>query len=434
MRALAGTSLGLLPGFILPFALSWHLHAGRLTDAYFLSFAIATFVATILSGVLEVSMIPAAASHMQSGTSSLMHLVRTTIRNSLGIAALAYAPTAVVGAIIVNAQATWTTSEKHLCVVLVLIFGIYILATAITSVLAGTLYALGQFFAPTVSQCLRTLLPLSLMVLTPRDASGVILIASLFIGGESVRGVLLFRRLKSKMRVISGNGTPPPPSGLLKASIPLALSLLVAAAAPLTDKVVAAPLGTGSVTVIELAEKVFFVPLVAITSSVILVAGARWANVIRAQTVAVTRDFKQTLRRVVVLATATAVVVGTGTTLATVIAGHRVLGVDALQFRDLVLIFLAGLPGAAIINTGARLMTSAQRTRLLPLFGIFAFTANLLADIVGAQLLSVDGIALASTLVRSVGAGLYLWACGPLLRALWQDADDAESSTPFLLR
>jgi peptidoglycan biosynthesis protein MviN/MurJ (putative lipid II flippase) len=434
VRALIGTSLGLLPGFLLPFALSWRLHAGRLTDAYFLSFAIATFVATILSTVLEVSMIPAAASHIQSGGSSITHLVRRTIRYALGIAALAYVPTAVVGAVIVNAQKTWTTPQKHLCVALILIFGIYILATAATSVLAGTLFALRQFFVPTASQCLRTLLPLSFILLTPRNAGGVILTASLFIVGEILRGLLLVRRLLAKVRTISGDGTPPPPSGLLKASTPLALSLLVAAAAPLTDKIVAAPLGTGSVTVIELAEKVFFVPLVAITSSIILVAGARWANLIRAQTVAVTHDFQRTLRRVLALAGATTVLVGAATTLATAASGHRVLGLDALQFRNLVLIFLAGLPGAAVINLGARLMTSSQRTRLLPLFGIFAFTVNLVADIVGARLIGVDGIALASTLVRSAGAGLYLWACIPLLRALAPDTRGVERPTPFLLR
>lgn len=432
LRALAGTSLGSLPGFLLPFALSWRFHAGRLTDAYFLSFAIATFVAGILSSVLEVNIMPAAAAHKRSGGKSLTSLVRKTIRNSVGIAAVAYIPTALIGIAIVDRQHSWSSSEKTLCIVLIFIFSLYILATAVTSILDGTLYALGQFFVPTLSQGMRTLLPLMFILLTPRNDSGVIFTASLLVGGEIVRGGLLFRLLATKLAAVgAGDGLAAPPSRLLEASLPFALSLLVANGAPLTDKIVASPLGAGSVTVIELAEKVFFVPLVAITSSVVLVAGSRWASLAQDKPEGLSQDYRRTLKRLVALSTAAAVLVGTATTLATLIAGQHFLGLHASQFRALVLIFVAGLPGALIISHGARLMTAMQRTRLLPLFALVAFSGNLGADIVGAHLLGVDGIAFASTLLRYVGAGLYLWTCSLVLTAASSDSPDA---VPFLLR
>src|SRR5580692_993514 len=310
VRALIGTSLGSLPGFLLPFALSWRLHAGRLTDAYFLSFAIATFVVSIMSNVLEVNIIPAAAAHKRSGSKSLRRLVHTTIRNSLGIAAVAYVPTTIVGIVIVDTRHSWSASEKQLCITLIFIFGIYILATAVSSILDGTLYSLGQFFFPTLSQSIRTLLPLMFILLTPRSDTGVIFTASLLVGGEIIRAGLLFRLLLSKIRDVTGDGTPAPPSRLLEASLPLALSLLVASASPLIDKIVASPLGSGSVTVIELAEKVFFVPLVAITSSVVLVAGSRWAVLGQDKPEALTQDFNRTLKRLIVLSTAAAILVG----------------------------------------------------------------------------------------------------------------------------
>ncbi len=433
-RALIGTSLGSLPGFLLPFALSWRLHAGRLTDAYFFSFAIATFVATILSNVFEVNMIPAAAASKQSGGNSLAELVRTTIRNSLGIATAAYILTGIVGVVIVNTRHTWTTDQKHLCIVLIFVFSIYIAAIAVTSILAGTLYALGQFFIPTLSQCLRALLPLAFIALTEPNDFGVILTASLLVAGELVRGLILMRVLWAQIPSIVGDGTPTKPSRLLEASVPLALSLLVVTASPVVDKIVASPLGTGSVTVLELAEKVFFVPVIAITSSVILVAGSRWAGLVHHNPSAVTRDYSRTLRRLVMLSVVAAVVVGGVTTLVTIVAGDRFLSLNALQFRVLVLIFLGGLPGALIITLGARVMTSVQRTRLLPLFAISAFTVNLVGDIVGAHFLGVDGIALASTVFRYVNAGLYIWTCALVLRAVSTSPKDGEARVPFLLR
>jgi len=434
VRALVGTSLGSLPGFLLPFALSWRLHAGRLTDAYFLSFAVATFVATILSNVFEVNMIPAAASRMRSGGDSLVAFVRTTIRHSLTIATVAYVPTAIAGIIIVNTRQTWTESQKHLCIILIFIFGIYILATAVTSILDGTLYALKQFFIPTLSQCLRTLLPLVFITVTERNEFGVIFTASLLVGGELLRALCLIKLLRTKARHIQGDGSAAPPSRLLAASVPLALSLMIVTASPVVDKIVASPLGPGSVTVLELAEKVFFVPVMAMSSSVILVAGSRWVARSQGEPNALARDFNRVLKRLIALSILAAVIVGAATTVATVVSGTRFLGLHASQFRVLVLILVAGLPGAVIITQGARLMTALQRTRLLPLFAVSAFGVNLAGDVVGAHYFGVDGIAWASTLFRYVNAGLYLWTCAMLLRTIAAVATPQSARTPFLLR
>lgn len=434
LRALVGTVIGSLPGFVLPFALSWRLHAGRLTDAYFLSFAIATFVAGILTNVLEANVVPAATAHRRAGPAALAQFVRRTVTRSVGVAAVAYLPTAAVGYWIVVTRHSWPASEQRLCVALIAIFGIYILATTLTSILDAALYSLGQFFLPTASQCIRTLLPLAFLMLTARSDFGVIFTASLLVGGELARGALLGRILMRAIRTVEGDGSAPPPSRLLATSLPMALSLLVVAASPLIDKVVASPLGTGSVSIVELSEKVFFVPLMAITSSIILVAGTRWARLAQQDPARVAFDFRRSLRPLLYVTAAAMLAVSIAVYLATALSGRYFLGLDSGRFRQLVLLFVAGLPGAVVINHGARLMTALQRTRLLPLFALSAFTVNLAGDILGAHLWGVRGIALASTAFRSLNAALYLWCCCWMLRLTAAPRAAAAESLPFLLR
>ncbi|HEY1834206.1 MAG TPA: lipid II flippase MurJ [Solirubrobacteraceae bacterium] len=430
-RALLGTVIGSLPGFILPFALAWRFHGGRLTDAYFLSLAIVTFVAGILSNVLEVSMIPAVAASVASGGGAVGRLVRGAAARSLAVAGVGYLLVALVGLSIVDAHHSWPASERRLCMALVLIFGLYILASTLTSVIDGALYALGRFFMPTVSQCIRALLPLLALFATSRDAAGVIFTASLLIAGESIRGLLMWRVLARMLGGLAGDGSAPPRSRLLEASLPLALSLVVVATSPLVDKFVATPLGAGSVTLLELAEKVFFVPVLALTSSVVLVAGSRWARLSLERPQLLAADFKRTLRIVLASSTAAALVLTALVALVTSLAGQRFLGVDSGRLFALIALFLGGLPGAIVIAQGARLMTAMQRTRLLPLFALSAFSVNLAGDILGARLFGVAGIALASTVFRYVNAALYVWLCGLLLRTL---SPARTRPIPFLLR
>jgi peptidoglycan biosynthesis protein MviN/MurJ (putative lipid II flippase) len=430
-RALAGTVIGSLPGFILPFALAWRFHGGRLADAYFLSLAIATFVAGILSNVLEVSMIPAVAANIASGGGAVGRLVRAIAMRSVAVAGACYLLTALIGLRIVDAHRSWPAAERGLCTALILVFGLFILASTLTSVVDGALYALGRFFLPTVSQCIRTLLPLLALFATSRDTSGVIFTASLLVAGEAVRGLLMWRVLARMIGGLAGDGPAPPRSRLLEASLPLGLSLVVSATSPLVDKFVATPLGAGSVTVLELAEKVFFVPVLALSSSVVLVAGSRWARLSLERPLQLAADFKRTLWVVLASSAAAAVALTALVALATSLAGPRLLGVDSERLRSLVVLFLAGLPGAIVIAQGARLMTAMQRTRLLPLFAVSAFSVNLAGDILGAHLFGVDGIALASTLFRYVNAVLYVWICRMLLRTL---SLPAGRTAPFLLR
>jgi putative peptidoglycan lipid II flippase len=415
-RALVGTGIGSLPGFVLPFALTWRLGAGRLTDAYFLALALAMFVSGVLGNVLEVNVLPAAIAYKRGGQHRLESFVRRTVAYAAGIACVSYVPVAAVGWAIVTSRHSWTKDEKSLCLTLIAVFAVYIVATAMTSVLDATLYALDGFFASTVSQCIRALLPLAFLVLTSRSTAGVLFTAALLAGGELLRAILLWQLARRRMRGLVADGSAIGPSRLLAASVPSALSLFVVSASPLVDKIVASPLGAGSVTVLELGEKVFFVPFLALSSSIVLVAGARWAHLARDDFHELPRDFKRTLRLVVGLSCISAIGIALVVAGVTLIAGNRFLGLAAGQFRLIVFLFLAGLPGAVVGNQGARLMTALQRTRALPIFAVAAFSVNILSDVIGAHYLGVSGIALASTLFRYGNAALYVVVCSRLVQ------------------
>jgi len=83
LRALAGTVLGNLPGFALPFLITARIEAGRLTDAYFYAFAIAIFGTAIVALTLENNVVPVAAHHARSGPARFRAFVRGLVVRSV---------------------------------------------------------------------------------------------------------------------------------------------------------------------------------------------------------------------------------------------------------------------------------------------------------------------------------------------------------------
>ena len=57
-RALLGTVLGSVPGFLLPFAITTKFHVGPLTDAYAFALGVAMFASSLFVGVLQTNVLP----------------------------------------------------------------------------------------------------------------------------------------------------------------------------------------------------------------------------------------------------------------------------------------------------------------------------------------------------------------------------------------
>jgi peptidoglycan biosynthesis protein MviN/MurJ (putative lipid II flippase) len=413
-RALMGTVLGSAPGFALPFILTSHFGIGRLTDAYFYAFALAALLGVLASVVLEANVLPAATIVARGGSRRLTaYVLRIALRASL-LALGGYVLAGGIGLFTIHAQGSWTSSQKHLAVELLAIFGLYVVLLASTGTLAGALYAVGDFLTPTLSQSLRAIVPIAILPLTSVSSTGVLVSAGALCAGEACRLLLMLWLLWRRSDEPAASTAPEPPA-IWRAALPHAISLGIVGLNPVIDRMVAATLASGSVTLIDLGEKILAVPVLAITSSVILVGGARWAKLAADDDPSLRHDVVRTSRRAFALATGMALVILAGVGLSMLLLPDTVAGLPVTDIGKVVACLMVGLPASALVNCGARVLTTLRETRILPLLAVSAIVVNTAGDIAGAALLGVEGIALATSLVKWVNAGIYLVVCRRLL-------------------
>lgn len=409
-RALLGTILGSAPGFLLPFAIAAHMHVGRLTDAYAFALGSALVVSSVAVIVLQANVLPILQDGKASGRAVfLRRLRRACIEATVGTTGL-YALWAAATIVYIGNQAGWTAGDVRVVTAIMAVLGLFVLASAINSVLAGGLNALGLFLTPAATQALRGLLPLAVIAATPRSPAGLLLVSSCVGIGELARTALLARQLRRGITSLAGGGgtesceTDPV---LWRAALPHGLASVMAAASPMIDRGVAARLPPGSVTLIDLGEKVFQVPLTAITTSVILVAGAHWAALGNRDVAGLRVHFRRCmLRTAAIAAGCLACFAAIAGGLARV-AGATLAGAPTGELILISLILMCGLPAACVINITTRLFTATRRTGLLPVLGICMLVTNLVFDVLGAKWLGAPGVALSSTIYRCVNAALF---------------------------
>lgn len=410
-RALLGTLVGNIPGFFLPFAIAARMHIGHLTDAYAFALGIAILASGLCAGVIQPNALPVLQRMKDLGRAAFVGRLRTISLQAACITGFLYAAIGFLSLAYIDHNTHWTSQQQTLLVGATLIFSVFVLASAVNAALSAGLNALDAFLNPAASQALKSIMPLAAVPFVARDTRGLLIIAALLAIGELMRTLALIYQLRKATLSLPALRAPEGYAGelpLWRAAAPAALSLLISGASPLIDRAVAAPLSAGSVTYIDLGERVFQVPLTIISTSLLLVAATRWSAIRRTDVPLLRRDLRRTLVRG--NAVCLAMLVGLMGVLAVIamVAGTSLVGGSTSTLVSVVALLLAGLPAAYIVMCGAWFITSTRTTYLLPALGIVYFVTNLGFDVVGAQILGVEGIALSSTLCRCFNALLYL--------------------------
>jgi peptidoglycan biosynthesis protein MviN/MurJ (putative lipid II flippase) len=415
IRALLGTLLGSLPAFALPFAVAQHFGVGRDTDAYVYGLAIATFGLTMAYSVLEANVLVVARASSRKGRDEFLRFVRRTARQAFLVVSLAELPVAAIGLIVLASRHSWGVGERHLSMIVIVILLGVVATAGVTSVLAGCLYAVGDFFVPTLTKSLRAVVPLVGLLFLGTGGGAIEQLAVMVVAGEVLRALILAVRL----RKCSRHMTAQPPGrqllGVWRSAAPAALGIATIGLNPIIDRSIAAHFGAGSVTVLDLGEKIFYVPFTVVEASIVLVAGARWAHSVAGDRSLLRTDFFRSLKITVGLSALLAVATIGALFILCAVLGRDIGGVPTYRMRDVSVFFLIGLPGATTWLLCGRLLSVTQQTHLLPLFAIVGLAINFLGDLGGSALIQVDGIALGSSLVSYATAALGIFTCRRLL-------------------
>ncbi len=436
MRAVAGTVLGNVPGFALPFLITARIEAGRLTDAYFYAFAIALFGTAIVSLTLENNVMPVAAYHLRSGSARFATFLRGLLVRCLGWSALGYVVVGAAAAGTVLVRDNWSSDEKTLCIELIAIFGVYLVALSATSVLSGCLYALDGFFVTTLTTGIRSLLPVPVLFVVAPGGGALLACAATLAAGECLRALVLGLRLRRASAGLtdarSAEARAAAPPSVWSTALPYGLAMALLGSNQLVDRVVAGSLEPGAITTLDLAEKAFYTPFKILVASVLLVAGARWAGTMLDRPADVARDYRRTLRRVALHSGVGSAVVLAGLVAVLLTVDTEIAGVDVRQFCIVLAILMIGFPAAVATNAGVRLLTVLRRTRMFPVVAVASFVASVAGSVIGAATLGLPGIALSGTVWRMLNAVLFLYISAVALARMTGTEATAPSSPPTL--
>lgn len=411
-RALVGTLVGSAPGFVLPFAIAAHYGAGRLTDAYFLVAAVVLFAGGLAIVVMEANVLPAATARRSLGRSGLRHFLLRTGAQAAGGTAVIYVAVAVVAAWAIGTQDAWTAAQQDLSVQLLVVSGAYVVVLPLTSTLAAGHYACGSFLTPTLTQSLRSVVPLAVLPILAGTFTSTLWLICALAAGEWLRFIVLLVRLPTIETVAEPFVAP---AALWAAVVPHAISMVVSGLNPVIDRAFATTLTAGSLTKLDLAERMLAVPTLAITSSVLLVSGSRWAA-LRTRPAELEADVRRTLRRTFTLATLVTVVLVGSTGLAALVYPGTVAGVEATSLWAVFAVLMVGFPAGMIAFAGPRFMTSTNQTSWLPQLAVANLLLNTGLTWVGVSVAGLVGIVAATALGRILAGVAYLLVMRALLR------------------
>jgi peptidoglycan biosynthesis protein MviN/MurJ (putative lipid II flippase) len=395
------------------------MHVGSLTDAYSFALGVALFSSALFAGVLQANVLPILQRMKLLGRIAFLGRTRKITINATAVTGLFYALIAYASVLYIDNQSHWTQQQQQLMLITTIILAVFVLTSAVNGILSAGLNALNSFLSPAASQALKSILPLLAIGFVSRSPEGLIIIAALLSGGELIRTFALTYELRK-----SASSLPriPVPADYA-ADLPLwgvaastGLASLIVGASPLIDRGVAASLHPGSVTLIDLGEKVLQVPVTIIATSFVLVAGTHWADIRTDDIPSLRAHFHRTIIRGTVFCVLLllAMIIALGVT--RVCAGNMLAGAPTGELLSIVALLLAGLPAAFLIAAGSRLLTATRSSYLLPAFGLCAFTTNFIFDIIGAHAFGVEGIALSSTIYRYVNGILFLLVIRRLMR------------------
>jgi peptidoglycan biosynthesis protein MviN/MurJ (putative lipid II flippase) len=411
-RALLGTLAGNAIGFLLPFAVTSHYGLGRLTDAYFFALGLAIFGTVLSATVIEANALPLMNMGKRGGASGVRRAARRVAGESVVGVFAAYIPVAVCGSLVVANRQSWPMDLRESAITLTAILTLLVAIVGVTSVLAAVLYTFDDFLWPTATQSFRSIAPMVGLFALGRGPRSLDVLAVLMIAGEVLRGAVLAVRVRRRLSTMpEGEPTERRLPSIWRAAGPHAVAMIGVNLMPVVDKVVATRLKTaGSVTLLDLGEKILYVPLLGVTYSVILVAGARWAELGSESHEQIRSDFARLVKRIALLSSGLGAICIAGAVGFHIVRPGLIAGVPSGKLAAIVVCFMIGLPAAAVTNVGSRLFTALGRTRYLPWIAILLLLLDIVFDLIGAKLWGTNGIALATTAVRFVSAPVYVAA------------------------
>lgn len=397
-------------------ALATYLGASYQTDAYYLALSIPVLTYGILLGGIRVGAIPALNDESRRNderafASACSELMAGVV---LGAACLAIAAVIITFCFLPLLSAHTDPRTISLARSLVLVLTPLTILGAAVGALGAIHTVRRSYVAPAAVLACEPIVKIALMATLGSSLGAYALALGNLIGAGAAVAILwaLLERSGFPVRLRLPHRSPFIKS-IFSVSTPLLVANLVLLANPVVDRIMATPLQAGSITVLELGERMFGVSTMLLATSLIAPVTATWAaRFSDSGWDALENSAFQAIRfsLYVVLP-----MVALGVVLSQEVVTFAYLGGEygkesVAQTSDVFAYFMLGLPATIFVVVFASIFVVKKNAWVPMRIAFINVALNLVLDFVFRAWLGVAGLALATTAVTTALCFAYVWS------------------------
>jgi putative peptidoglycan lipid II flippase len=392
------TVIGQAPGFLVPLAVARVLGATSATDAFFFAFALVSFVLYALAGATQNAFVPVLVYLEQARARSVVAVVESV---SLIVTTLA------IFALVLASRLGHLASPAMLVALLP-----FALFAALASVWTGALYAARSYVVAAAAPAIRGLGVL-LMLWVFRGSIGVNVLFWGYSLAELTRAALLWvyaRPPRLTWRIPEGVSADV--VSFLRGGGAQAAGSALVALMPVVDRSYAATLGSGSVSLIDYADRVCQAPVSLLMSGFLVVSLAQWSHdTAGGDSIAVlrTRVFWNSVLLFTVSIIPIGVLIAFRHGVTEMLFGRSHISPDDIgRLADTIGAFLLGIPILLAGLTYARAFLVLRRNDWLLKVSVAQLAAKIALSAVLLPRLGLPGLALATAVVYAFASLAHL--------------------------
>lgn len=266
-------------GVFIPFFIGAWFGVNIFTDIFFFVYAVIFYLSNILSISIESNIVPYIAKVRQENKEKAdAFLGRILSLNLIAVLTITILFFIVLLPVLKSAN-NFPASQRPLIMKMFFEMWPFFIFVVFSSIMSGILNAYFKFWLPAVSPAIRAAICLIVMFLF-KDKIGVHSVAVGYVAGEVIRlAVFISYILKNKISALKLTlGLDQTVKDFIKTVLIQITSLTIIGLNPIIDNIMASWLDTGSVSILQYAYRIYFIPTAFVMSGFAVVLLSRWSE------------------------------------------------------------------------------------------------------------------------------------------------------------
>ena len=399
-------------GFSIPFVIAYLYGVSWVTDTFFYTLAIPTFIVVITANSASNVYLPALTLANQVGGNTLAQLSLNVAQYTAALSTVLAIFVGLVTSLLLFFTPNQTPESLTLSVQFWGALLPYVFCIGLNASFKPSCDVLGQFIAAPISGIARALVVLVVLV-SGESVFGVLALPVSFSLGEVTRSVLLWWWVQRTATPVTLSVRPTPETiEMLWQTRPLLVAELLIASTIVSDKIFSSWLDTGQLSVLEYSDKLRLAPQLLIEATLIPIAFTSWAALFSRKQVTAMMDSVQRMTAQILLILTPILcicMIWRIELVQGVLGGTGMMPQHLAQIAEL---FGAFLPGVLFLVVGTfafKIHVLHRRWRLILTASGLAATLNMTLNFIWFESLGIAGIVLASLVAWGSLAVLYQW-------------------------